>query len=316
VITTHHVDLSGRRRSVKRAEAWGKSDIVLPCSWRTKPAVVSVSPEYVVLASESLTISSDYAHITNCHCQRDHNTLTLRMQSGSKPGTREQQLTFATAELASAAEVSIEDALRLNRARARSTRIVTNDDEQFVDCIYLGGAHLPLESAVRYDLVFREAQLEIYASPARTGHTPECVISSASIVGLDLQGPGLVRSGGGAIGGGFGLDGAAIGMAVAAVFNALTTTSRVESIIALQTTESEGFFLHQRMTPPELRRYLSPLFVRLRQIRTAHPLPSSVSNSSSSVDMVAQLEKLALLRGAGALTQPEFESAKSRLLAP
>jgi hypothetical protein len=32
--------------------------------------------------------------------------------------------------------------------------------------------------------------------------------------------------------------------------------------------------------------------------------------------MVAQLEKLALLRGAGALTQPEFESAKSRLLAP
>jgi hypothetical protein len=212
--------------------------------------------------------------------------------------------------------VSIEDALRLYGARARSTRIVTNDDEQFVDCIYLGGAHLPLESAVCYDLVFREAQLEIYASPARTGHTPECVISSASIVGLDLQGPGLVRSGGGAIGGGFGLDGAAIGMAVAAVFNALTTTSRVESIIALQTTESEGFFLHQRMTPPELRRYLSPLFVRLRQIRTAHPLPSSVSNSSSSVDMVAQLEKLALLRGAGALTQPEFESAKSRLLAP
>jgi hypothetical protein len=126
----------------------------------------------------------------------------------------------------------------------------------------------------------------------------------------DSSGPG------GAIGGGFGLDGAAIGMAVAAVFNALTTTSRVESIIALQTTESEGFFLHQRMTPPELRRYLSPLFVRLRQIRTAHPLPSSVSNSSSSVDMVAQLEKLALLRGAGALTQPEFESAKSRLLAP
>jgi hypothetical protein len=164
--------------------------------------------------------------------------------------------------------------------------------------------------------VFREAQLEIYSSPARSGHTPHCAIPSASIVGLDLQGPGLVKSGGGAIGGGFGLDGAAIGMAVAAVFNALTSTSRVESIIVLQTTESEGFFLHQTMTPPELRRYLSPLFVRLRQNRAARPLSSSVSNSSSSVDMVAQLEKLAVLRSTGALSQAEFESAKGHLLAP
>jgi hypothetical protein len=316
VIATHHIDLSDRRRAVKRAEAWGKSDIVLPCSWRTKLAVVSVSAEYVVLASESLTISTDYAHITNCHWLRDHSTLTLRMQSGSKSGTRDQQLTFPTADLASAAEVSIEDALRLNRARASRTSIVTSPDEQFVDCIYLGGANLPLESAAHYDLVFREAQLEIYSSPTRTGHTPQCVIPSATIVGLDLQGPGLIRSGGGAIGGGFGLDGAAIGMAVAAVFNALTTTSRVESVLALQTTETEGFFLHQRMTPPELRRYLSPLFVRLRQNRAAQQLSSSVSNSSSPVDMVAQLEKLAMLRSTGALSQAEFESAKSRLLAP
>jgi hypothetical protein len=52
--------------------------------------------------------------------------------------------------------------------------------------------------------------------------------------------------------------GAAIGMAVGGLLNALATRSTVESIIAMQTAETEGFFLHQRMTPPELRRHLSP----------------------------------------------------------
>src|SRR4051812_24548793 len=51
------------------------------------------------------------------------------------------------------------------------------------------------------------------------------------IISLDIGGPGEVTSGGGFIGGGFGLEGAALGMLAAGLLNALTTRSKIVTIL-------------------------------------------------------------------------------------
>ena len=278
------VDLSDRSRAANRAAFLGKPEASWPCTWRDNEGVLAIVERYayLVLASESFPTRTEYTQLAKCQCIRENATLTLRIQS------KTERVTLPTNAAAAAAEASIDATLRRSRA---CTPKVIGRHEQFVSCTYLGGSQLPLEPGARYDMLFREDQLEVYPSPARSAQEPRCVAPMDAILALHLQGPGLLTSGGGAIGGGIGLEGAAIGMAVAGVFNALTTRSRVESIIVLQTAESEGFFLHQGMTPSELRRYLSPVFVRLRRAQPSrlpapvipiNPLSSTVLGSTNS----------------------------------
>ncbi len=53
---------------------------------------------------------------------------------------------------------------------------------------------------------------------------------------VDIGGPGLVKSGGGFTGGGHGVTGAMDGMAIAAVLNALTTQTKIKTVVRLQAT--------------------------------------------------------------------------------
>jgi hypothetical protein len=107
------------------------------------------------------------------------------------------------------------------------------------------------------------------------------------------------------MGGGFGLEGAVEGMAVAAVLNALTTKVTVRSVMVLIGPGWEAFFLHTISTPDELRRFLSPVFVRLRSVNR---------RDEQSADPISQLERLADLRERGRLTEPEFAAAKRKIL--
>jgi hypothetical protein len=130
---------------------------------------------------------------------------------------------------------------------------------------------------------------------------------------VEIGGPGLVKSGGGFIGGGFGAVGALEGMAVASVLNALTTRTKVTTIIRLQATNSELFLLWTRTTPEQLRIELSRPLGAIRSARAMATHCTQVGVADASTD-VEQLTKLADMLQAGLLTREEFDQLKAKLL--
>ncbi len=131
---------------------------------------------------------------------------------------------------------------------------------------------------------------------------------------IELSGPGRFTTGGGFVGGGVGLEGAAEGMAIAGVLNALTTRTRVESVIAVLSDEYEGFFLCREHGLDELRRLLAPVFLRARRNDVGPVNLESAHSAWAGPDLVAELERLAALHQAGALSDDEFIRAKSQAL--
>jgi hypothetical protein len=63
-------------------------------------------------------------------------------------------------------------------------------------------------------------------------------IPYSAIDDLEFSGPGKVTTGGGFIGGGFGLSGAAKGMIAASVLNALTTKTKIHTMIRCECSSS------------------------------------------------------------------------------
>lgn len=67
-----------------------------------------------------------------------------------------------------------------------------------------------------------------------------------NIVAFEIGGPGARKTGGGFFGGGFGGSGAAEGMLVPAALNMLTTRTKVDTVICVQTPEAELFVHNAR----------------------------------------------------------------------
>jgi hypothetical protein len=121
---------------------------------------------------------------------------------------------------------------------------------------------------------------------------------------------GATSRGGGFLGGGFGLQGAVEGMIVASVLNSLTSKTTINSIVRISGSDGETFLHHGVSLPDELRRLFGPAVNAVKH-RSAD---RGRQGEPESNDLVGQLERLARLREAGALTEAEFQSAKTRLL--
>ena len=180
--------------------------------------------------------------------------------------------------------------------------------------VLLGGyAAVPaLVIGERYDVRFLEDRLAAYwiGRPA-----PRAEVPFAQIEVVEIGGPGLVKSGGGFVGGGFGAVGALEGMAVAAVLNALTTRTSITTIVRVQGTDCEMFFLHTKSTPEQLRMEMSAALGAIRAahtVATGEPAPSPPPAAPASP--VEELAKLADMLAAGLITRAEFDQLKARIL--
>ena len=129
---------------------------------------------------------------------------------------------------------------------------------------------------------------------------------------LDIGGPGLIKSGGGFVGGGFGVTGAAEGLAIAAVLNALTTRTKIKTVVRVQATECELFLLCTTAEPEVLRIRLSRALGAIRRARAEMTASPGGGPGASVVD---QLGKLAMLLESGLLTREEFDRMKAAVLA-
>ena len=136
----------------------------------------------------------------------------------------------------------------------------------FVAGTALGGYGWNVRAGGAYYLDFDADGVMIHESP--TGETTARV-AYKDLLALEIGGPGRVTSGGGFAGGGFGLEGAAEGVLAASVLNAVSTRSKTVTTFSLYTRDAEAFFLHDELTPQDLRIRLSEVFVRMRQAASA-----------------------------------------------
>ena len=127
---------------------------------------------------------------------------------------------------------------------------------------------------------------------------------------IDVQGYTKTK-GGGFIGGGFGAKGALEGMAISTILNALTTKSSSWVIITIIGDGGSAVLRLDDAIQGDIRQ-------RLRKARdqiVASAKPNRALQPSEATDLVSRLERLARLRTDGLLTEEEFQSAKTALLA-
>jgi hypothetical protein len=177
-------------------------------------------------------------------------------------------------------------------------------------CRVLGGSGLPLQPGETCDLTFLETGLELLRSQpdAETIRVPY-----GDIMALEIGGPGAQQSGGGFFGGGFGVEGAVSGMLAATALNLLTTRTKVDTVVCLQTSAFELYLHTEAATPDELRMSLSPVFTHLRNLQAGRTQPSGVSDGPP-VDIVARLAMLSELHAKGELTDDEYAAFKAKLM--
>ncbi len=176
-------------------------------------------------------------------------------------------------------------------------------------CTVLGGAGLPPQPPELWTLLFTDATLELHAEAKDVVTVPY-----GDITAIEIGGPGESQSGGGFMGGGFGASAAVEGMLIAEALNRLTTRTRVDTVICVETTTAE-LFLHSGYTAPDaLRVRLSPVFTRIRLLQKGATRSHDADAGKPEKDLSEQFAQLADLHARGALTEEEFSLAKARLL--
>jgi hypothetical protein len=118
-------------------------------------------------------------------------------------------------------------------------------------------------------IALRAASVRTRAASSCGDWNPLTEVAYSEIEDIEIGGPGLVKSGGGFIGGGFGAMGALEGMALASVLNALTTKTRITTIIRVQAAACELFLLWTQAPPEQLRIELSQPLGAIRAARAA-----------------------------------------------
>jgi hypothetical protein len=167
------------------------------------------------------------------------------------------------------------------------------------DCVVLGRYGYEAAPQSVRDLAFAEEDLILVSALEIEWRLPY-----DDLTNLELSGPGKRTEGGGFVGGGFGLEGFAIGAAAAGLLNALTTRTKVETLIGLQWKGGELILLTSAGTPENLRHRLSWVFGRLRDREPA----------KADGDPVKKLKELADLLDRGLINQAEFDQMKASLL--
>lgn len=213
----------------------------------------------------------------------------------------------ATAEMA---QVMLAEQASQARAGADLAELEAATIGYLPQIVFLGGHAPEAELAARgsYDLRFLADSLGVF--PCQ--HTDALVqIPYRDVEVVDIGGPGLVKSGGDFVGGGFGVAGAVEGMAIATVLNALTTQTKIKTVIRVQATKCELFLLCSYAEREALRIELSKALGAIRQARARINARTDDRPTASVVD---QLGKLAAMLENGLLTREEFDRMKATLI--
>jgi hypothetical protein len=234
---------------------------------------------------------------------------TLAYGTWSPENKAQQDRQAAQAEFVRTKEK--EEAKRTSEAlKAKKAR-----QQKFLEEVKSAAGHEPVIGSVlsRGRHPFQKGSAVLLTCRARSLHLSsvlECsdlAIDFKSITKLEISGPGKTVSGGGTVGGGFGVEAAAEGILIASVLNALTTKTKNETYLTVQSGGSEVLIHVAKLTPLELRVLLSPAILATDENARAANLRPVAAISE-------EIERLAKLHRDGVLTHEEFARAKASLL--
>jgi hypothetical protein len=194
--------------------------------------------------------------------------------------------------------------------------------------VFLGG-YMPgadLEARLEYDLLFLKDRMGIF-EPANLRSVGE--VPYIGVADMQVGGPGLVRSVDPLAGVAEDIAGAAVRIArpslnanllaavdkmISATVNAAGTRTKIKTVLFVQATDAELFFLHTRTEPEQLRIELSPALGRIRETLSASQISRQSRPVSGDVSVVDELSRAATLLDRGLLTRDEFDQLKNRLI--
>lgn len=173
-----------------------------------------------------------------------------------------------------------------------------------VICIGCSGYPIPLQTL----LLLTASQAGIVISEPDGDGFVEVLFSD--IHSLEFEG-GAYQKGGRFSGGGFGIGGFIVGAASAMALNKLTTKTEIHSQIHVLSSQGEIVLYTNVGTPQDLEVALADARTRIRNAQRSQP--SQIGNTSAG-GLAEQLAQLSQLHQSGALSDAEFQAAKSRLL--
>lgn len=134
-----------------------------------------------------------------------------------------------------------------------------------LDTVHLGGYGTGLLPATKATVLVTAEGISF------RGDAGDWVVTHGELTDVVIAGPGEITEGGGWVGGGFGIEGALEGAAMATVLNALTTTTRYETLLRLVGTHFEAVFLTTDWDTMELELDLAGLrgFLHRKQTQPA-----------------------------------------------
>jgi hypothetical protein len=173
----------------------------------------------------------------------------------------------------------------------------------------------PLDTRAGYHLDFSERGLTLIEETST--RSSSLILAIEALEALEVGGPGAETSGGGVIGGGFGLEGMVVGMLAATALNAVTTRTKITTLLRVQGRDCELIFVWDAMTPDELRIALAPVigWMRAAQAQASMPTPASIEGLGSPT-LATEVMRLGELRDQGLLSDEEFALAKAKLFQP
>lgn len=303
-------------RVLKRLLSRGHSiESPVPCRWKNKPGAVALTNGGVALASSMLTIQFvPYGSLRTTQVLGEGPDRALVL------GGSTYRVGFADAEVADAFVAMLDryrkKIIELAEQRRTSQLVARPENERLIpSCKYLGGAFVPLVDDAVYGLLASENVIDVVVPKSKDQAVLHTFPASPSLT-VEFGGPGLVTSGGGWSSWGYGLTATLEGAAIASALNRLTTRQSITSIIAIADDHSEAFFLNNQLTPAQLRRALSPIFVSLR--RDARGAGNEAATEPTTLppddSLVTKLERLGSLHERGVLDDSEFKTAKAALL--
>ena len=103
-------------------------------------------------------------------------------------------------------------------------------------------------------------------------------------------------------------------MAIAALLNALTTKVAVKTVVRVEGTNCELFFLHSVIEPEALRIELSRGLGAIREARGSQTRYNA-QDARGLRSLADELGKLASMLDSGLLTRDEFDHLKAKIIA-
>lgn len=234
------------------------------------------------------------------------------------------------ATAATAVAVRLAEQAESRRAAAAWTAVGAESLCSLRHVIFNGGsgATLPTKDQA-YDVLFGSDRVMVCPL-----HSARAIIEVpyGNVEAVEVGGPGLVGKPPGEIAllaAGLALLGGLLGLLVlgllglllgALIFGAVgaligNTSTKIETLVQIRTSDSEFYFLHNEVRPEALRIEMSEALRVIQDARNSQSGSSNKRTELASESIPDQLVKLASLVKQGMVTRDEFDRLKARLIA-